>query len=454
MSPAVTAELAAFAAGPLHPRPPEGVLHAGERTVANALPLAVAAAELPATRIALETAAELGNAPEATVLGSGRRLSPQWAAFVNGVAVHVEDFDDTHLETVIHPGAPVVPAALAMAERVGASGVEMLDAVLVGIEVALRVGIGVSPSHFDRGWHLTATTGHFGAAAAAGRLLGLDIVAMSNALGIVATQAAGVQAALGTMTKPFHPGKAAANGVEAALLAAAGFTGPLDGIEGRRGFAEVTSARLDLEAMVAGRGEVWHVTDNAFKPYACGIVSHAAIDAAIALRDAIADPATVEEIEVEVNPVVLDVMGVEDPLDGLQSKFSVYHCVAVGLIDGAAGPEQYSDARAVDPATRKLRAAVTVRLDPAIARDETKIAARTADGTIHRRHVEHATGSAERPMSDEELRAKARLVAGPSLGGRLDDLFDAALGLRRLERAATLAKLGTVGVARAGGADR
>jgi 2-methylcitrate dehydratase PrpD len=446
MSPAVTAELAAFAAGPLHPRPAEEVLHAGERTVANALPLAVAAAGLPATRIALETVAELGNAPEATVLGSGQRLSPQWAAFVNGVAIHVEDFDDTHLETVIHPAAPVVPAALAMAERVGASGVEMLD--------ALRVGIGVSPSHFDRGWHLTATTGHFGAAAAAGRLLGLDIVAMSNALGIVSTQAAGVQAALGTMTKPFHPGKAAANGVEAALLAAAGFTGPVDGIEGRRGFAEVTSAAPDLEAMVAGRGETWHVTDNAFKPYACGIVSHPAIDAAIALRDAISDPASVEEIEVEVNPVVLDVMGVEDPVDGLQSKFSVYHCVAVGLIDGAAGPGQYSDARAVDPAIRKLRAVVKVRLDPAIARDETKIAARTADGTIHRRHIEHATGSAERPMSDEELRAKARLVAGPSLGSRLDDLFDAALGLRRLERAATLAKLGTVGAAGGGGAAR
>jgi len=444
VSPAVTAELAAFAVGPLDPRPAEEVLHAGERTVANALPLAVAAAELPATRIALETVAELGNEPEATVLGSGRRLSPQWAAFVNGVAIHVEDFDDTHLETVIHPGAPVVPAALAMAERTGCSGLELLEAVLVGVEVALRIGIGVSPSHFDRGWHLTATTGHFGAAAAAGRLLGLDAAAMANGLGIVATQAAGLQAALGTMTKPFHPGKAAANGVEAALLAAAGFTGPVDGIEGRRGFAEVTCADPDLEAMVARLGESWHVTDNAFKPYACGIVSHPAIDAAIALRDAIPDPAAVAEIEVEVNPVVLDVMGVEDPVDGLQSKFSVYHCVAVGLSDGAAGPDQYSDARAVDAATRELRAKVTVRLDPAIARDEARIAARTADGSVHRRHVEHATGSAGRPMSDAELRAKARLVAAPSLGDRLDDLFDAALGLRRLERAATLAQLGTV----------
>jgi 2-methylcitrate dehydratase PrpD len=439
----VTTELAAFAAGPLQ-APAEEVLHAGERTVANALPLAVGGAALEATRIALETVAELGNAPEATVLGTDRRLSAQWAAFVNGVGVHVEDFDDTHLATVIHPGAPVVPAALAVAERVDSTGLELLEAVLVGVEVALRVGVGVSPSHFDRGWHLTATTGHFGAAAAAGRLVGLDATAMANALGIVATQAAGTQAALGTMTKPFHPGKAAANGVEAALLAAAGFTGPIDGIEGRRGFAEVTSADPDLEVMLAGLGETWHLTANAFKPYACGIVSHAAIDAAIALRDAIPDPSAVEAIEVQVNPVVLDVMGVKEPRDGLQSKFSVYHCVAVGLIDGAAGPAQYSDARAVDPATRRLRDVVAVRLDPAIARDETRIVAHTSDGATHGRHIEHATGSAARPMSDEELGAKARLVAGATLGDGVDEFFTAALGLRRLPRAATLAQLGSV----------
>jgi 2-methylcitrate dehydratase PrpD len=437
----VTTALAELAARPLDPAPPGEALHAAERTVANALPLAVGAAEHPASRIALATVAGLSNEPDSSVLGRDERLSAQWAAFVNGIGIHVEDFDDTHLPTVIHPGAPVVPAALALAERTGSSGREMVEAVLVGVEVALRVGLGVSPSHFDRGWHITSTTGHFGAAAAAGRILGLDMAAMANALGIVATQAAGVQAALGTMTKSFHPGKAAANGVEAAMLAAAGFTGPMHGIEGRRGFASVTAADADLEAMETDIGEHWHAVDNAFKPYACGIVSHAAIDAAIVLRDAIPDSAAIDEIEVEVNPIVLDVMGVEDPTDGLQSKFSVYHCVAVGLMDGAAGPPQYSDARALDPATRELRAKVQVRLNAQIARDEARIVARTASGELQRRHIEHATGSERSPMSDRELWEKARLVAGPRLGDRVDELVSAALELRQLDRAARLAEL-------------
>jgi 2-methylcitrate dehydratase PrpD len=432
----ITLELAAFAAGPVDP--PEEALRAGERSFANALPLAVAGAASEAAGIALAAVAELANPAEATVLGSDRVLAAQWAAFLNGIAIHVEDFDDTHLATVIHPAAPVVPAALAAAELADASGRELLEAAMVGIEVALRVGIGVSPSHFDRGWHLTSTTGHFGAAAAAGRLLRLDPEAMANALGIVTTQVAGLQAALGTMAKPFHPGKAAADGVEAARLAAAGFTGPTDGIEGRRGFAEATATGADPEAMTAGLGERWNLVDNAFKPYACGIVSHPAIDAAIALREAIADPAEVESIEVEVNPVVLDVMGVEDPADGLGSKFSVYHCVAVGLLDGAAGPAQFSDRRAADPAVRELRAKVRARADAAIARDEARIIARTRDAAEQRRHVEHATGSAARPMSDEELRGKAELLAGEGIM----PLFEAALGLRDLPSARQLAELG------------
>jgi 2-methylcitrate dehydratase PrpD len=438
MTPAVTEELGVFAAGPLEL--PDGVLHAGERTVANALPLAVASVVSEPCRIALATVAGFANPPEAAVLGGERRLAAQWAAFVNGLSIHVEDFDDTHLATIVHPAAPVVPAALACAERVNASGRELLEAVIVGVEVALRVGIGVSPSHFDRGWHITSTTGHFGAAAAAGRVLELPPVAMVNALGIVATQVAGVQAALGTMTKAYHPGKAAADGVEAALLAEVGFSGPTRGIEGPRGFAAVTSDSPDPEAMLAGLGDTWELTENAFKPYACGIVSHPAIDAAIALRDVITDPAAVTEIEVTVNPVVLDVMGDEDPTDGLRSKFSVYHCVAVGLMDGAAGPAQFTTARATDPETRRLRSKVGVRPDPGIARDAAWITAR-AGGAEHTRHILHATGSARRPMSDAELRQKARLANGAVPGDPIDGLTDAALALRDLERARELGEL-------------
>ena len=354
-----------------------------------------------------------------------------WAALLNGMAAHVEDFDDTHLATVVHPGAPIVPAALAVGEDLGASGRDTLVAAVLGIEVALRVGLALGRGHFDRGWHLTGTMGHLGAAAAAGRLLGLDADGLVVALGLAATQAAGLQAALGTMTKSFHPGKAAADGIEAALLAHAGFTGTARPIEGRRGLAALAAPAPDPGVALRDLGQRWEVTDNAFKPYACGIVSHPVIDGGIALRGAVA-PDEVATVTVRVNPVVLDVMGVADPQDGLQSKFSVYHCFAVGLLLGAAGPSEFTTTVARDPEVVALRARVTADLDPAVARDEAFVTVTTTDGRTVEHHVEHATASAANPMTDEQLRDKVRLVAAPVLGDDgVDRLVAAAFALDR-----------------------
>ncbi len=262
---AVSRELARFAVAP--GEVPESARHAGRRTVANSVALSTGAGDHEAADLAVAALTALGRGGRSTILGRADRLGVADAALVNGLTAHVEDFDDTHLQTVIHPGAPVVPAALATAEATGASGEQTLLAVVCGIEVALRVGNGITPEHFDRGWHLTSTTGRLGAAVAAGRLLGLDEDAMLVALGAAAVEAAGLQEALGTMTKSFHPGKAAADGVEAAYLAAAGFTGPEAPIEGRRGFARTASSRVDEDAMLAGLGERWEIERNAFKPY-------------------------------------------------------------------------------------------------------------------------------------------------------------------------------------------
>jgi 2-methylcitrate dehydratase PrpD len=439
-SPSITERLAQFVAERAAGAYPTAAAHAGRRTVANAVALGAGAATHPAVTSVAEFASALGGEGNASVLGTDMRLPVQWAALVNGIAVHVEDFDDTHLETVVHPGAPVVPAALALAEHLDASGRELLDAVVLGVEVALRVALAAGPGHFDRGWHLTGTAGHFGAAAAAARVLGLDRDATANALGIAGTQAAGLQVALGSMTKPLHPGKAAMNGVEAALLASRGLTGPTDVVEARRGFAFVTSPDPHPDRATAELGERWEVERNAFKPYACGIVSHPAIDAALAIRKGVRSPSDVVAITVRVNPVVLDVMGVEDPRDGLQSKFSVYHCVAVGLLDGAAGPAQYSDERATADDARATRALVTVETDAGIARDEAWIRARLAEGRDIEHHVEHARGSEARPLTDDELGEKARLVAGPALGeDKADALTALALRLDELQHASTLA---------------
>ncbi|WP_405106896.1 MmgE/PrpD family protein [Micromonospora sp. NBC_01405] len=422
----LTAELAEFASGLSWEQIPESARHAARRTFVNVVGLAVDASRHDAVEIAVATLGDLGLRGRSSVLGRADTLTAAWAAFVNGMAMHVEDFDDTHLRTVIHPGSPVVPAALAVAELTNASGRDLLTAVTAGVEVACRVGNALGPGHFDRGWHLTGTMGHLGAAVAAGRLLGLDATRMRHAVSLAATQAAGTTEQLGTMSKSMHPGKAAADGVEAALLAAAGFTGPDAPLEGRRGLAALLAPEPDLAEATRELGRAWEIEANAFKPYSCGIVSHPVIDAAIELRDILPGPEVIESVDVVVRPVVLEVMGVEEPEDGLRSKFSVYHCFAVGFLDGGAGPAQYSDARARDESVIALRRKVRASIEPTMPKDACEVTVRTTGGTTHRVSIAHATGSVDRPMSDERLRAKFDLLVRPRLGDRAAALWRTA----------------------------
>lgn len=427
--PAVTRTFAEFVADTGWSDLPEPTRRAARRTFGNAVALAVGASRDGAVDRVAAALGVLGQPEHATVLGRTGRVGVEAAALLNGFAAHLEDFDDTHLPTVVHPGAPIAPAALALAELRGGDGATVLTAMAVGIEVALRFGNGVCPEHFDRAWHLTGTAGHIGAAAAAGRILGLDPDRLVAAIGLGATTASGLTAALGTMTKPFHPGKAAADGVQAALLAERGLTGPAAPIEGRRGFARLSSPRVDPDRMLEGLGARWELEDNAFKPYACGIVSHPVIDAAIELRDRIPDADAVRSVEVDVHPVVLDVMGQLDPQDGLSTKFSVTHCFAVGLLEGAGGPEQFSGSRARRPDVVALRDRVRCVTDRGTRKGSARVAVELTDGTVLRSEIEHATGSAERPMTDAQLLAKARLVVGPVLGPGTDALLSTAFAL-------------------------
>jgi 2-methylcitrate dehydratase PrpD len=427
-SPPVTRRLAEFAVSTRWTDLPPITKHAGRRTVLNALGLAVGATRHVAVERAFAAVSGLGTAPVSTVLGRDARIGLLWAPLLNGMAMHVEDFDDTHLQTVIHPGAPIVPAALAVAEWRDASGADLLEAATIGAEVALRVGNGICPEHFDRGWHLTGTAGHIGGAVAAGKLMNLDAAQMMNCIALGAAQAAGLQEALGTMSKCFHPGKAAADGVQAALLAAKGFTGPATAIEGRRGFGAVATPDPRYDAMLDGIGETWEIDENTFKPYACGIVSHAVTDAGIQLRRQLTSPDDIESVTVTVNPVVLDVMG-KRPENGLESKFSVYHSFAVGFLDGSAGPAAFTDERATARDTTALRAKTEAILDPTIAKDEARVRISTRDGRTFESHIPHATGSAARPMSDDQLSDKVRLVATPVLGDAVETLIRVAFKL-------------------------
>jgi 2-methylcitrate dehydratase PrpD len=298
-------------------------------------------------------------------------------------------------------------------------------AYAVGFEAGVRTGQ-TAPGHHKGGWHLTGTLGSVAAAVAGGKLLGLDATRLTHAMGIGATQAAGMQQNRGTMCKSLHAGKAAANGVLAALLAERGFDSSTEIVEGKRGYCRIYSDVAAPEALVAELGSRWEITRNGHKPYACGVVLHPAIDAVIALRTAHGiDPTTVDAIELRVHPLVLAITGVQEPATGLQSKFSIYHSAAVALLDGAARIPQYQDARALDPTVIALRRKVVATPDDALGKDQAE-AVVVAGETRYRTFVPHAAGTTDNPMSDAALEAKFLASTEPIIGaeraGRVRDL--------------------------------
>jgi 2-methylcitrate dehydratase PrpD len=281
----VTKTLARFIVNHRYADIPQKVRHEAARSFLNWVGCAVGASRHETVENALAALSEFSGPRQATVLGRGDRLDIMLAALMNGTTSHTFDFDDTHLKTVIHPSGPVASAILALAERKPVKGEDFIHAFILGVEAECRIGNAVYPSHYDVGWHITATTGVFGAAAAAGRLLGLSEQQMVWALGIAATQSSGLREMFGTMVKPMHPGNAARNGLLAALLAAKNFTSAEQGIEGRRGFANVLATQRNYAEITEKLGATWEISLNTYKPYACGIVEHPAIDGCVQLRN-------------------------------------------------------------------------------------------------------------------------------------------------------------------------
>jgi 2-methylcitrate dehydratase PrpD len=391
---------------------PPGVSRAASRTVFNVLGTAVSAAGSPAATVLLRAAAGQGSSGQVPVPGLARTLDPYWAALVIGSAAHLDDFDDTHLATVIHPGASALATVVSLAPETTPSGAAFLAAFAVGCEAQLRIGNAISPAHYDHGWHITGTCGVFGAAVAASALLGFDADGAGRALALAATMTAGHREAFGSMTKPLHAGKAAANGVLAARLAAAGLAGPPDPL-GPGGVLEVLSAEVDRSALRPAAS--WELELNTFKTYPCGVVAHPAMDAAIIASSRI-DIAAVTGITLRCNPLVPELMGLAQPEDGLRSRFSARHGVAVGLRHGRAGLAEFSDEAATAPEITRLRGLVTLEPDPAIARDAAVLVIDLRSGDPLAIRVDHTRGSAARPLTDDELLAKVRALVAPVLG--------------------------------------
>jgi 2-methylcitrate dehydratase PrpD len=386
---------------------PAAVRKEAKRTLLNWTGCAIGGSHHETMATAISALAPFAGPGQATILGRRERLDILNAALINGISSHIFDYDDTHLKTIIHPAGPVASAILALSEYHPVSGIDFLNALVLGVETDCRIGNAVYPAHYDIGWHITGTAGVFGAAAATGRLLGLSVQQMRWALSIAATQPVGLREMFGSMTKSFHPGRAAQNGMTAALLAARNFTSSDHGIEAKRGWANVVSTSRKYEEITGQLGTRYETLLNTYKPFACGIVMHPAIDGCIQLRTQYKlTPSQIARIELRVHPLVLELTGKKNPQTGLDGKFSIYYAAAVAIAEGAAGEKQFSDALVRNPKIVALSERVTTVVDPSIHEDQVRIRIMLKDGRTLDKFVEHAIGSVQNPMSDAALEAK------------------------------------------------
>jgi 2-methylcitrate dehydratase PrpD len=426
-APPITQILAKFVA--THPSKgwSDAVDHEAHRTFMNWLGCAVGAADHESVAFTLRATQALQPAHQALIAGRRERVDMASAALINGISSHTFDFDDTHLKTIIHPAGPVASALLALAEVTKASGRNLIDALVLGIDVSCRMGNAMYPNHYDRGWHITGSTGTLGAAAACSRLLGLDVQKTAMALGIAASQPVGLREQFGTMTKPLHPGAAARAGLMSALMAKEGFTASARALEAPRGFAQVLSTKYDWNEITGELGERFEISFNTYKPFACGIVIHPSIDACVSLRNENnLKAADIASIELKVHSLVLELTGKKTPKTGLEAKFSVFHASAAGIIFGRAGEEEFSDSVVASPELIALRDKISATVDDSIDEAAVVVTMRLNDGRGLTKKVEHAIGSMQRPMTDAQLSEKFLHLSTPVLGAAQAQLLCAA----------------------------
>jgi 2-methylcitrate dehydratase PrpD len=376
----LTEQLARFLAEARWQEVPQDIRREGKRAILNIAGCVLAGREDPAVQLL-------------------RKTFPQDDALVDAAAATAHDYDDTHLHTVIHATPPLAGALFSLARKRKVSGPELLHAFILGMETSCRLGNAVTPGHYERGWHITSTCGVFGVAAAAGKILGLNKNQFINAMAIAATQSSGVVEVLGSMARVLNAGFAARNGLAAALLAAEGFQGPAQPLEGLRGFLNVFGGNNDLHQITHRLGEHWEMTQVAYKPYPCGVVLHALVDACLERREQIQNS---EKIVVALHPLAIERADRPEPRNAIEAKLSAQHAVAVVALRGRAGLAEFSDAAAADPALqafrRRVRAVPDERLD--------KMAAViTAGESVIR-------APASRPMDDARIEAKLRELAG------------------------------------------
>ena len=420
---------------------PDGVRHQAKRSLINLFAVALAGCRTGPVDIALASLKEFSGGRPATLIGRSERIDALSAAFLNAAAANVHDFCDTHLETVIHPTAPVAPALLALAELRRVSGPELLLAFALGVEIQARIGLAISPQHYDKGWHITSTCGVFGAAASCGKLLRLDERRLISALGVASTQSAGLCECLGWPAKSVSVGNAARNGLWSALLAARDFEGPAEPLAGRQGFYNAMGDRPDLARVTDGLGETWELMATSYKPYPCGFVIHPVLDCVLDFRRE-HPKANVTRVVVRGNPLLAHRADRPGISTGRESQVSVQHAVAAALVFGEAGLDQFTDACVSDPRVAALRRSIEVVRDENFSTISAAVEITTADGALHRLSQSAARGSDVNPMSDHDLERKLR--AGAAVWNARHDvqpLIDAIWSLDKSDDVSALAAL-------------
>lgn len=400
-------QLTAFATAPIGADAPRDMM---ALSLLDWAAVAMAGQGEPVSDITRAMALEDGGAAQASVIGTAQKLPARAAAMVNGAVSHALDYDDTHFAHIGHPSVAVLPAALAMAEMLGAGGEDMLDAALVGVEGSIRVGRWLGRDHYQIGFHQTATAGAFGATLAAGRLIGLSAHQMAHALGLCATRAAGLKSQFGTMGKPYHAGLAAQTGVEVARAAKAGFISNPDAMDSAQGFGPTHAGQGDLSAF-DGLGQQWDILTISHKFHACCHGTHAMLEA---LRDLTPSPDDIRDIQLWTHPRWLPVCNIAAPQTGLEAKFSYAHTAAMALSGhDTAALDSFTDALAQDPALRALAARMHVMADDNLAETAARVEVTLGSGAVLARAYD-----LNQPMPFDTRRAKIIAKTRALLGER------------------------------------
>jgi 2-methylcitrate dehydratase PrpD len=407
-----TSDLAAHFSGVSYSDLPVEKLHEMKRLLLDFLGVGLNGSRTDSGRIAGDFAVELGGVEQSTVLGRTAKVPAVHAAFANAVSAHSIELDDVDDLALFHYGPPVMAATVAVAQAVGATGKQTLTAALAGCEVMNRLSLATNNALRDRGFHTTPTCGVFGAAVAAGSLLGLSADQLTSALGLAGAQASGLMEMYGTsMQKRINPGPAARNGITAALLAQRGYTGADTILEGERGFGAAFAGTLDTDALMAGLGSEVPVTVE-YKPYSCARPIHNAIDCALTVRGQVGALADIEKVVVRRHPDWANYHLISKPRTYHEAQVSLPYSVAIAFADGSALPDQYSAERLADTEVMALAQRVVVEADDSLPRGVScHLTATLTDGRVLTAQVDYPRGSTRNPLTDEDLAAKFTMLA-------------------------------------------